>query len=161
MPNPIPFPSATAQFAAVYALLTGSHELADYWVQSNADSVIKGNPGRQGQAACLRHVATYTATQAAALYTGHRVLGLRLTPTRAAAVLAVSAITHYVADRSAGHWRDPEPTTLLPRLAERLGKTPWTQADPSAGPLLDQSWHKTWITAAALIAAAGRRTNGA
>ncbi|NUP47237.1 MAG: hypothetical protein HOW97_07975 [Catenulispora sp.] len=146
--------SPAARFAAAYAALTASHELADYWVQVDADAQAKGKPGREGRLACARHVASYTATQAAALWAVDRYLRLGLRPGPAVTGLAVSAITHYAADRSAGHWRDEQPTTLLPRLAHRLGKSGWTRNDPTAGPLLDQSWHKAWITIAAGIAAA-------
>ncbi|MFD0555365.1 hypothetical protein ACFQ0X_43905 [Streptomyces rectiviolaceus] len=38
----------TAQFAAVYAVLTASHEVADYWVQQDKDAVAKGRPGMEG-----------------------------------------------------------------------------------------------------------------
>jgi hypothetical protein len=145
----------TARFAAAYALLTASHELADHWVQIDAQAVTKGKPGREGAVACAKHVATYTATQSLALLVGQRALGLRLTPGRAAAALAVSAVTHYVADRQGGHWRDEQPRGVV-RLAAATGHAGWLQRDPNAGYLMDQSWHKAWITVAALVAATGK-----
>ncbi|MFD0405541.1 hypothetical protein [Kitasatospora sp. NPDC127116] len=69
-----------------------------------------------------------------------------------AAALAVSAITHYLADRQGGHWRDEKPRGVV-RLAHATGSRAWLQRDPQAGYLLDQSWHKGWIAIAALIAA--------
>lgn len=144
--------AAAARFAAVYAALTASHELADHWVQRDTDAVAKGKPGAEGARACAIHVATYTATQAAALTVVNRVCGLRLAPVRAAAALAVSAVTHYVADRQGGHWRDENPRGVV-RLAASTGHAGWLKRDPNAGYLMDQSWHKAWIAVAALIAA--------
>jgi hypothetical protein len=143
--------SSAAQFAAVYALLTAAHEVGDHWVQRDTEATTKGDPGAAGARACAVHVATYTATQGLALLAGHRLLGLRLTPGRAAAALAVSAITHYAADRQGGHWRDAEPRGVV-RLAAVTGHRGWLERDPGAGYLLDQAWHKGWIAAAALIA---------
>jgi hypothetical protein len=151
-------PSPAARFAAVYALLTASHEAADYWVQQDRDAVAKGRHGHEGRIACARHVASYTATQAVTLTGAARYLGLRLNWRRAAAGLAVSAITHYVADRCAGHWKEDGPDApALVRFAHRSGKTQWLTRDPGAGPLLDQSWHKAWIALAALVTAGPTR----
>ncbi|GAA2108028.1 hypothetical protein [Streptomyces synnematoformans] len=140
------------RFAAVYAALTAAHEVADHWVQRDTEAVAKGEPGPEGARACAVHVATYTATQAAALAAVNRVCGLRLPPARAAAALALSAATHYAADRQGGHWRDEKPRGVV-RLAAATGSAKWLQRDPNAGYLLDQSWHKGWIFIAALLAA--------
>ncbi|RMI39759.1 hypothetical protein EBN88_14285 [Streptomyces triticirhizae] len=114
----------------------------------------KGGPGPAGAAACAGHVALYTALQAGALYGADRLLGLGLRPRRAAAALAISAVTHYAADRQGGHWQDPPETARgLVRLAQRTGKGRWLARDPGAGPLLDQSWHKTWVAIAAAVTA--------
>jgi len=75
-----------------------------------------------------------------------------------AAGLALSAATHYVADRCAGHWaKTGQDAPALVRLAHRCGKTKWLTRDPNAGPLLDQAWHKTWVAIAALTAAGPAR----
>ncbi|MFE9845800.1 hypothetical protein [Streptomyces goshikiensis] len=140
------------RFAAAYALLTASHEVADHWVQIDTQATTKGKPGPEGARACAAHVATYTATQALALAAGSRLLGLRIKPGRAAAALAVSAITHYIADRQGGHWRDPQPRGIV-RLAAATGHAGWLARDPGAGYLMDQSWHKGWLLVAALVAA--------
>jgi hypothetical protein len=140
------------RFAAAYAILTASHEIADHWVQIDAQAVAKGQPGPAGTKACAQHVATYTATQAVALLAANKLLGLKLRPGRAAAALAVSAATHYISDRQGGHWRDPEPRGVV-RLAAVTGHRGWLERDPGAGYLLDQSWHKGWLAVAALIAA--------
>lgn len=143
-----------ARFAAAYAVLTASHELADHWVQRDTEAVAKGEPGRDGVRACAVHVATYTATQALALWAANRTLGIGIGWRRASVALAVSAATHYVADRQGGHWRDEQPRGIV-RLAAVTRHAGWLQRDPGAGYLLDQSWHKTWITIAAAITAGG------
>lgn len=148
--------SRAAQFAAVYAALTASHEVADHWVQIDEQAVRKGQPGRDGAIACLEHILTYTATQAAAVYAVQRATGMRLSLKRAALGLAVSAVTHYVADRQGGHWRDKAPRGVV-RLAAVTGHAGWLERDPGAGYLLDQSWHKGWIAVAAAVAAGGGR----
>jgi hypothetical protein len=146
--------SKAARFAAVYAALTASHEVADHWVQIDDQAVHKGHPGRDGAIACLEHVLTYTATQAVALAAVQRATGMRLSWRRAALGLAVSAVTHYVADRQGGHWRDEEPRSVV-RLAAATGHAGWLARDPNAGYLMDQAWHKGWIAVAAAVAAGG------
>lgn len=143
--------SRSAQFAAVYGLLTAAHEVGDHWVQNDALATTKGLRGPAGAKACAIHVATYTATQGLALVAGQHLLGLRLTSSRATAALAVSAVTHYIADRQGGHWGDDHPRGIA-RLAAATGHGGWMQRDRVAGYLLDQSWHKGWIGIAALIA---------
>lgn len=145
----------TARFAAVYAALTASHEVADHWVQVDGDATAKGESGPDGVRACARHVATYTATQALALAAVQRATGMRLSWKRAALGLAVSAATHYVADRQGGHWRDEEPRGIV-RLAAATGHAGWLKRDPNAGYLMDQSWHKGWIAVAAVLVAGGQ-----
>lgn len=143
-----------SRFAATYAALTASHEVADHWVQVDAQAVTKGQLGPEGARACASHVLTYTATQALALAAVARTTGMRLSWRRAAAGLALSAVTHYVADRQGGHWRDPRPRGLV-RLAAATGHAGWLARDPGAGYLMDQSWHKGWIAVAALLIVSG------
>jgi len=145
-----------ATFAATYAALTAAHEVADHWVQVDDQAVHKGQRNRDGAVACLEHVITYTATQAAALYAVQRATGMRLSWRRATLGLAVSAATHYVADRQGGHWRDAQPRGIV-RLASATGHAGWLQRDPGAGYLMDQAWHKGWIAVAAAVAASGVR----
>ncbi|MFF2039009.1 hypothetical protein ACFVVX_01170 [Kitasatospora sp. NPDC058170] len=143
-----------ARFAASYALLRAAADVADHWIQTDHQAATKGqhnhNPGHSstaGRRACAAHVAVYTATQAAVLIAGTRLLGIRLRPVPVAAALALSAVTHYVADR-----REP-----LRRLADSTGKSRFVRlADHglNGGYLLDQSWHHAFETCAALIAAA-------
>jgi hypothetical protein len=148
--------SRAAQFATTYATLTAAHEVADHWVQFDTQAVAKGDRSTAGALACAQHVATYTATQALALAAVSQVTGTRLSWRRAALGLAVSAVTHYVADRQGGHWRDEEPRGIV-RLAAATGHAGWLQRDPNAGYLMDQAWHKGWILVAAAVAAGGAR----
>lgn len=145
-----------SRFAAAYAALTAAHEVGDHWAQTDAQAVAKGTSGSEGAQACARHVATYTATQAVALVFTAKVTGMKLHTGRALSALALSALTHYVADRSAGHWKDTDPTGV-PALAHITGSGGWLQRDPNAAYLLDQSWHKGWIFLAALVASSGKR----
>ncbi|MFD8706114.1 hypothetical protein ACFV1W_26510 [Kitasatospora sp. NPDC059648] len=147
-----------ARFAAAYALLRAAADVADHWIQTDDQAATKGqhdhNDGQSsavGRRACAAHVATYTATQAAALLAGTRLLGIRLRPGPVAAALALSAATHYLADRQGGHWRDEQPSGVV-RLA--VVSRGWLQRDPHAAYLLDQAWHHAFETVAALIASA-------
>lgn len=150
--------STAAAYAAVHAALTAAHEAGDYFVQRDADARDKGKHGHTGRAACLRHVTSYTATQALALLAADRGFHLRLNWKRAAAGLALSAATHYVADRCAGRWATAGPDApLLVRAAHAAGKAEWLERDPGAGPLLDQAWHKTCVGLAAAVTVTGRR----
>ncbi|MGQ4358537.1 hypothetical protein [Streptomyces sp. SAS_272] len=149
--------TAAARFAATYAVLTAAHEVADHWIQSDAQATVKGNRDASGVRACAAHVATYTATQALALAAVQQATGMRLSWRRAALGLAISAATHYAADRQGGHWRDEQPRGVV-RLATVTGHAGWLARDPNAGYLMDQAWHKGWIGVAALIAATGRET---
>ncbi|MET9183243.1 transcriptional regulator [Kitasatospora aureofaciens] len=165
--------TTAARFAAFYALLRLGADLGDHWVQSDHQAVTKGHhdhiPGQTsaaGRRACAAHVTSYVATQAAVLLAGSKLLGLRLGPARVAAALAVSAATHYAADR-----RLP-----LARLAKAVGKgnlyamgTPAHPDHPvnakggyapvlgTGAYALDQAFHHGWETLAAAIAAGGTR----
>lgn len=128
---------------------------ATNWVQIDDQAVTKGQPNRNGAIACAEHVITYTATQALAMTAVQRVTGMRLSWKRATLGLAISAATHYVADRQGGHWRDENPRGIV-RLAAKTGHAGWLQRDPNAGYLMDQAWHNGWIAVAALVAASGQ-----
>lgn len=146
--------TAAVRAAVAYGALTAAHEVGDYLIQRDTEATKKGHPGPQGVAACIRHVTSYTATQALALWAADRYLGLGLDRRRALAGLALSAVTHYAADRCAGHWTETGPDApLLVRAAHAAGKTSWLTRDPQAGPLIDQAWHKGWVAVAAVVAA--------
>lgn len=149
--------TAAVTFAAVFAALFAAHSVGDHWVQTHHQACGKGAPGWGGRIACARHVATLTATKAAALAALMLSAGLALNPWAAALGLAVDAVSHYWADRR----------TTLAALAERLGKrgfyelgAPRPDRDdaPHLGTgayALDQSWHIGWLFVTALIIAGG------
>ncbi|MEU4776883.1 DUF3307 domain-containing protein [Micromonospora sp. NPDC023633] len=146
----------TADFAAVFAALYAAHQVADHWIQTDHQAAHKGQPGWAGRRACAVHVATYGATQLAAI--GALVLTLNLTvpAVHLVAGMAVNLGTHYLADRR----------TPLRWIAGRLGLTgflalgtprPDRNDNPSLGTgayALDQSWHIGWLFITALIIAA-------
>lgn len=85
-------------FSAAFAALYVAHHVGDYWVQTDHQARHKGDSGWPGRAQCLAHVGTYVATQAAFLL----VIDVALAPLPggpALVALAVSGITHYLADR--------------------------------------------------------------
>jgi hypothetical protein len=90
---------AAATFAASAVALYAAHHAGDYWVQTDHDAAGKGGPGWAGRLACLRHVATYTLTQAVFLILTAAALDLHLAAWGVAPALLVSAGTHYLADR--------------------------------------------------------------
>jgi hypothetical protein len=148
-------PSTVATFAAVFAALYAAHQVADHWIQTQRQADRKGLPGWPGRLACAAHVASYTMTGMWALVAVHYATDAHLDPWRVAAGLAVSALTHYIADRR----------TPLRRIAAALGAgrfyalgvpRPGRDDNPSLGTgayALDQSWHVGWLFVAALVIA--------
>ncbi len=147
--------SAGARFAAVSAALLAAHHVADYWVQTDHQAVNKGRHGdpaedAAGRAACLAHVASYTATTTATVATANRVLGLGIGWPAILAGQAISAVTHYWADRR----------YTLRGLASRTGKLPFYERGEGlakGSAVLDQSWHIAWLGVAALVTAVAGR----
>jgi hypothetical protein len=140
--------SAAAVFAAVFAAYFAGHQVADFWAQTSHQALCKGLPGWEGRRACAAHVAVYTAVLAVFLTAAAGLLGLPVSPGRAAAGLAVSAVTHYLADR-----RRP-----LERLARLVGKGEfwdYGEGTASGSACLDQSFHVAVLFAAALVTAGG------
>jgi|GEM_PF-882227 len=134
---------AAAAFAALYA----GHQIGDHAVQTNAAAAAKGAPTADllaagshpwsGWSACLRHVGTYTLTQAIALAVVR--MAAPLTLGGALAALAVSAGTHAVIDR---RW-------LVRLLIQAKGCHQWREAPY----LIDQSLHVGALLVAAVLAA--------
>ena len=144
-----------ATFPAVFVALFVAHQVADHWIQTQHQADTKGCPGRAGRIACLGHVASYTATAFGFLGALALATDIDLQPGPVAAGLAVSAVTHYIADRR----------TPLKRLAELTGSAkfyalgaprPGRDDNPSLGTgsyALDQSFHYLFLFVAALIIA--------
>jgi hypothetical protein len=156
-------------FATAYVLMRAAADHADHWGQSDFDAQCKGATDDApveykhddgtvttvgtdgGRRACLHHVIQYSATQGLVLVAGTRLLGIRLNPTAVAGALVISAVTHFAADRRV-------PNGLLHRLARATGKERFYKlADHgmSGSYCLDQSWHHSFETLAAVIAALG------
>lgn len=132
-----------AVFAAVFAALYAAHMVGDHWVQRSTDAVTKGQPGWTGRRACAHHVATYTATGMVALWVLAKVTGWQPDMWPTIAGLAVSAVSHYIADRR----------TPLRWLADRIGKDPQWLDHGGGMYALDQSFHVLFLFIAALIIA--------
>lgn len=144
-----------ATFAAVFAALFAAHSVADHWVQTQYQADTKGCAGWVGRLAGVRHVATLTLTQLAAVAVLIPALGLRLSIGNLVAGLAVNAVTHWWADRR----------HTLRWLADHVGKSVFyrlgapregREDNPSIGTgsyALDQSFHIGWLFIAALIIA--------
>lgn len=115
-------PTSAATFAAVLAMLLAAHAVGDHWIQTDRQAQDKGERTLAGAAAAARHVATYTATLAAGLALLAWRCDLPLSPARTVLGLAITAITHYWADRR----------VHLLALADRIGKSDWIAKDPTA-----------------------------
>ncbi|GIJ58651.1 DUF3307 domain-containing protein [Virgisporangium aurantiacum] len=140
--------STAATAAITFVALYAGHQIGDHVVQTNAVAATKGAPSAEqlaagvspwaGWAACLKHVASYTGTQAVALAVVWVVSPLG--PVGAAAALLVSASTHAVIDR---RW-------LVRRLIRAKGCHDWRE-----GPyLIDQSLHMGALLVASVLGAA-------
>lgn len=101
-------------FAVLLPSLLVAHHVADHWIQTDWQAKHKGDrdPWYVGRLACASHVATYTATTATAVALLWWLFALPITPLGFVLGQAVSAVTHYWADRR----------FTLQRLCERLGK---------------------------------------
>jgi hypothetical protein len=147
----------TATTGDLFAALFAAHQLGDYWTQTHHQANTKGQPGNRGRLACAAHVASLTACKVGTLAVLHAT-GRRIPLTRAAAALALDAVSHYVADRRkplqalAGLLEDSTGKLTFYRLgAPREGH----DDNPSLGTgaaALDQAWHITWLYVAAVIA---------
>ncbi|WP_160050219.1 DUF3307 domain-containing protein [Nocardiopsis sp. FR4] len=82
-------------FPTVFAAMTAAHHAGDYLLQNDHQAQHKTESWTANQA----HVASYHLAQLAAVGLASRVLGLRLSPVRLAAGVAVSWVTHSVIDR--------------------------------------------------------------
>jgi hypothetical protein len=146
-------------FAEVAIALYVGHHVGDYWIQSHHQALTKGEVGREGRLACLSHILSYLLAQAVCLSITSAVLGLEVSNRAVWLALAISGITHWMADR-----RDHG---LMFWLARRM---PWKHGYLEFGAprpghddnptlstgawSLDQSWHIFWgVFVAALVIA--------
>lgn len=145
----------TGEFAAVFVALFVGHQVGDHWTQTSHQAQNKGKPGWFGRWNCIKHVTTYTLTGLVALSAMALSTGWHPNPVTLVIGMAVSAISHYVADRR----------TPLAKLAEWTGSGDfWRMGSPrpfyrdnvclgTGAYALDQSFHYAWLFVAALIIA--------
>ena len=135
-----------AVFGAVFAALYVAHHIGDYWTQSPHQAAHKGTTGWPGRVACAAHVGTYTLTAAVVLAVVWWRLSLPLSLPHVLAGLAVSAVSHYWADRR---------STLrgLTVALDRVMPGKAAYYDHGGAAPLDQAWHIGWLLAAALVIA--------
>jgi hypothetical protein len=140
--------AATAAVTAVaFVALYAGHQIGDHPVQPLALATGKAAPTADllavgvhpwtGWKACVRHVATYTLTQAVAL--ALTVLVAPLTIFGAVAALATAACTHAVIDR---RW-------IVRLIVQAKGCQEW----PLAPYVLEQALHTGALLIAAVLAA--------
>lgn len=135
-----------AAFATAAIALYVGHHVGDYWVQTDGQARHKGDAGAEGVIACALHTATYLLTQVMFLSVTAAVTGWRWHFWAFVVALAISAGTHYTADRreyGAMFWlarRLPGKAAFLELGRPRAGR----EDNPSLGTgawALDQSWH--------------------
>lgn len=142
-------------FAATLPSLLVAHNVADHWGQTSHQAAMKGRPGWSGRWNCVKHCASYTVVTASLVALIWAVLGLVISPLGFVAGQAVSAVTHYWADRRSTLYRLAEITGLAGfyNLGEpRPGKDD-NRILSTGAYALDQSWHWLWLFVAALLTA--------
>lgn len=146
---------AAVSFAVLLPTLLVAHHVADHWVQTERQAMRKGLPGWPGRLACLDHVASYVWVCTVAVAGVWWLFDLPITTTGVLTGQAISAVTHYFADRRA-------PLAWLARLIGKGGfftfgtPRPGHDDNPSLGSgayALDQSWHWLWLGVAAAVTA--------
>lgn len=160
------------RFAAVYAALWASHDLADHVVQTDAQAAAKSGQGLDGWRGMVGHLAGYGASQATALAL-LRAAGVRLPAARMAAGLAVSLGSHGFLDRrwpvvgilrSTGSARFAAPLVRVHHSVDGYGKPTRVDGVPrdveASGPLplhgpylADQALHHVCVVLAAAVIA--------
>lgn len=145
-------PDHAVTFAVVAVVFYAAHQVGDYWTQTSGQAMEKGLPGWKGRRACASHVWSYTLTLAVFLAVSAWWLGLPLGLGNASAGLAVSGVTHYIADRR-------KPLERIAAVMDRgWGKLGFYRAGEglaTGAALLDQAWHYGWLLVSALVVAGG------
>lgn len=173
-------PPDIGTFAGIFVGLYVAHGIADHYIQTDHQAATKGQAGWPGRLACARHVAGYTActlTLVVFLWAG---FGLDLSIWGVLAGQAISAVTHYWADRrftlewfceSIGHgnfYRLGKPRDVRAWTRVELaqgdnvdvdlyepgvdGPTGWDNPSLGTGAyVLDQWWHIGWLFVAAFV----------
>lgn len=141
----------TATVAVVYAALLAGHEIGDNLAQTDRQAAEKDGAGRQGWTALAAHVATYHLAVTGTVAATCAATGLRLSPRRLAAGLAISAFTHAAADRRTPvRWflyRTGSAPFADIKLVDPDGEVRWKPGMHAA----DQAIHKAALWLAALV----------
>lgn len=167
--------SPAAAFAAVFVALFVAHQVADHWVQSSHQAGHKGREGWEGRLACAAHVASYTLCTTLAVLGVWLLLDLPVTLGGVILGQAISAVTHYWADRRAplrnlaerlrlgGFYGLGAPRPVRVLVVDEHGHVAHdASGQPVTVPVdapslstgayaLDQSWHYAWLFVAALV----------
>lgn len=167
--------SPAAAFAATFVALLVAHQVADHWAQTSHQAGHKGLPGWEGRLACAAHVASYTLCTTMATLAVWLLLDLPLTLGGVLLGQALSAVTHYWADRRAplrtlaerlrlgGFYGLGSPRPVRVLVVDEHGHAAHdADGQPVTVPIdaptlgtgayaLDQSWHWLWLGVAALV----------
>lgn len=133
-------------FAGIGLALYAAHHVGDYWIQTDHQARHKGCNGARGVRACVAHVYTYTLTQALFVAVVYGYFRPDITWLGVFLGLAVSAVTHYLADRRE-HGIMFDIARMFPGKENflKLGvPRPGRDDNPSLGTgawALDQAWH--------------------
>lgn len=142
---------ATTTFAATGLALYAAHHVGDYWIQTDHQAAHKGEAGAHGRRACLLHVLSYLLTQSIFLSVMAWVLDLEGGNGAVLLAMAISGVTHYMADRRE-HGLMFKLARLIPGKARFLAYG--GQHGFGGAWALDQSWHIFWgVFVAALVIA--------
>ncbi|WP_304450858.1 DUF3307 domain-containing protein [Nocardiopsis sp. YSL2] len=129
----------SSAFPTVLAAMTAAHHVGDYLLQNDHQAQHKPTSWSANQA----HVASYHLAQITALTLASRTLGLRLSPARLAAGVAVSWVTHSIIDR---RWP-------VRWWMNHTGSSDFYRAGGAAH--VDQAMHHAALFMAALVASSG------
>lgn len=133
---------AAITFAVSLPSLLVAHHVGDHWVQTSTQALGKAARTWSGACCCARHVASYTATTAAAQALVWALFGLAITPIGFLAGQMLSALSHYWADRR----------FTLAWLARMLRQDGYYHRGGGAYEL-DQSFHRAMLFVSAVVTA--------
>lgn len=106
------WPLDPAAFAAVFLFLYVAHGIADHYLQTGRQAADKSKSGWPGRKACAEHVEVYTLCASAFVVAAVYLFNLDVGLWGLLAGQAISAATHYWADRR----------FTLERFCDRIGK---------------------------------------
>lgn len=136
----------------ILGTMIAAHYVGDIWVQTDQQAKTKALPTWRGRAACAVHTITYTLTITTIVAISMALGNSTTTALRAALAIAVTAISHYAADRR----------VIIARLASYAHGSFHALGSPRPGKddnptlatgafHLDQAWHMGWLIIAAWL----------